>query len=75
MTAKALLAAGKAAVAQSVTSFDLAKVEDVDSSGLATVFGWMREAQAQGKTIRIVNPPKNLVSLADVYGVGDLLPL
>ena len=27
-----------------------------------------------GKTIRVANPPKNLLSLAEVYGVADLLP-
>jgi len=55
--------------------FDLAAVDEVDSSGLAVLFGWMRAAEAQGKILRIENPPANLVSLAQVYDVSDLLPL
>lgn len=54
--------------------FDLAGVTEVDSSGLAVVFGWVREARRLGKTFRISNLPANLASLAEVYGVSDLLP-
>ena len=46
----------------------------MDSSGLAVVFGWTRAAMAAGKSIRLLNLPQNLVSLAAVYGVADLLP-
>lgn len=74
-TAAALLAQGEAALAGEELPFDLSSVEDVDSSGLAVLFGWQRAAQAQGKTLRIANPPANLISLAEVYGVADLLPL
>ena len=73
--AKGLLAEGKTFVARTGAVFDLAGVTDVDSSGLAVVFGWQREAQRLGKSIRIANPPHNLRSLADVYGVSELLPL
>jgi phospholipid transport system transporter-binding protein len=38
------------------------------------VFGWMRAAKAAGKSLRLVNPPPNLLSLAAVYDVADLLP-
>ena len=71
--AKSLLAEGNGLIAGNVTSFDLADVTEVDSSGLAVVFGWLREAQRLGKTVSIVNLPKNLTSLAEVYGVSDLL--
>lgn len=70
-----LLADGSALISRAETLFDLAGVTDVDSSGLAVVFGWQRAAKRQGKRIRIANPPQNLSSLADVYGVSDLLPL
>jgi phospholipid transport system transporter-binding protein len=46
----------------------------MDSSCLAVVFGWMRAAKAGGKSLRLLNPPQNLLSLAAVYGVADLLP-
>ena len=54
---------------------DLSGVTDIDSSGLSVVFGWLRAAKAQGKSIRIANPPKDFISLAEVYGVTDQLPL
>jgi phospholipid transport system transporter-binding protein len=38
------------------------------------LFGWLRAAKDQGKTIRVANPPKNLLSLAEVYGVADMIP-
>jgi phospholipid transport system transporter-binding protein len=47
----------------------------VDSSGLTVVFGWVRAAKAQGRTVRISHPPQNLLSLAALYGVTELLPL
>jgi phospholipid transport system transporter-binding protein len=73
--ATGLLKAGVAAMAAADPVFDLSAVTEVDSSGLAVVFAWLRAAQAQGKTIRIANPPQNLLSLAEVYGVAELLPL
>ncbi len=75
--ATGLLAEGVAAMAAhaaSVAAFDLAGVTEVDSSGLAVAFGWMRAAQASGKSVRLANLPQNFLSLAAVYGVADLLP-
>lgn len=69
-----LLAQGVAALDAGRNAFDLAGVTEVDSSGLALLFGWQRAAQALGKSLAIVNPPHNLRSLADVYGVAELLP-
>lgn len=74
-TAAALFARGLEVSAGQTPVFDLAGVDEVDSSGLAVLFGWMRAAEAQGETLRIDNPPVNLVSLAQVYDVSDLLPL
>ena len=72
-SAKSLQEEGIRLIAGSVTAFDLGAVTEVDSSGLAVVFGWLREAKRLGKTIRIDNLPQNLSSLAQVYGVSDLL--
>ncbi len=74
-TASDLLASGVSTLADGDAVFDLAAVTDVDSSGLAVLFGWQRAAQAQGKTLRIENPPYNLISLAEVYGVTEILPI
>ncbi len=72
--AAALLTEGEAAIASAATAFDLAAVTELDSSCLAVVFGWMRAAKAAGKSLRLMNPPQNLLSLAAVYDVADLLP-
>lgn len=73
--ATGLLNAGKELIAGGLERVDLAAVTDVDSSGLSVVFGWLRAAKAQGKTIRIANPPQDFISLAEVYGVAEQLPL
>lgn len=70
-----LLAEGVTLISRTTDTFDLAAVTEVDSSGLAVVFGWVREAKRLGRTIKVSNPPKDLLSLAEVYGVSDLLPL
>lgn len=73
--ARALLEQGSSLLKNPQTLFDLAAVREVDSSGLAVVFGWQRAAGSQGRSIRIANPPQNLLSLAELYGVTELLPL
>jgi len=73
--ATALLTQGIALISRSTDTFDLAAVAEVDSSALAVLFGWVREAKRQGKSIKVSNPTKDLLSLAEVYGVSDLLPL
>ena len=72
--AATLLAEGEAAIASAASAFDLAAVTELDSSCLAVVFGWMRAANAAGIPLRLVNPPQNLLSLAAVYDVAELLP-
>ena len=73
--AREMLEAGSALIRQPQTVFDLSKVAEVDSSGLTVVFGWVRAARRQGKEIRISTAPQNLLSLAALYGVTELLPL
>ncbi|HQR03728.1 MAG: STAS domain-containing protein [Proteobacteria bacterium] len=73
--AKALLDQGVAALAAGEGVVDMAQVTEVDSSALAVVFGWMRAAQARGMQLRLDNLPPEMLSLAEVYGVRDLLPV
>lgn len=74
-TAAGLLAQGRAALKSGETVFDLAAVEQADSSALAVIFGWQRTALARQGKVRIINPPENLKSLAALCGAADLLPL
>lgn len=73
--ARALLERGVGALSAGEPVFDLSGVAEADSSGIAVLFGWQRAAAARGRTLRVANPPASLVSLAEVYGVSDLLPL
>lgn len=75
--AGALLAQGQAslAAAAAVSRVDLSGVAEADSSAITVLFAWMRRAQAQGGSLTIVAPPASLLSLADLYGITDLLPL
>jgi phospholipid transport system transporter-binding protein len=77
-TATSLLDAGNKAIQGgqvAVHKFDLSAVTEVDSAGLAVVFGWMRAAKGRNQAVNLVNSPQGLLSMADVYGVSDLLPL
>ncbi|MBI5922104.1 MAG: STAS domain-containing protein [Betaproteobacteria bacterium] len=73
--ASKLLTEGNATLSSAETLFDLSAVTAVDSSSIAVIFGWLRAARQQGKSIRIVAPPQELLSLSSVYGVTELLPL
>jgi phospholipid transport system transporter-binding protein len=71
-----LLAEGEAAIAANARRFrSRRRVTEMDSSCLAVIFGWMRAATAkQVSPCASSTPPRNLLSLAAVYGVADLLP-
>jgi phospholipid transport system transporter-binding protein len=72
--ARAQLESGMERVRQGARVFDLAPLGDVDSSCLAVIFAWQREALRAGGTLRIEHPPASLLALAELYGVADLLP-
>ncbi|HEY0338883.1 MAG TPA: STAS domain-containing protein [Burkholderiales bacterium] len=52
---------------------DLSGVTEVDSSAVSLLLEWRRQAFAAKHRIVYVNLPSNLKSLADLYGVSDLL--
>jgi len=53
---------------------DLAGVTEADSSTLSMLLEWRRAAEHAGHTLRCVNMPANMSSLARLYGIEDLLP-
>jgi phospholipid transport system transporter-binding protein len=69
----ALLDEAKAHVA-SVHRIDLGEVTDLDSSLLALLLAWMREARARGATLTFSRLPRELGTLAQLYGVAELIP-
>ena len=54
-------------------TIDFAGITGVDSSAVALLLEWRRQALARGKTLVFVNLPPNLVALATLYGVAELI--
>ena len=73
--ARALLEAGRAALQPGEQIFDLASVEDADSSAIAVMLGWLRVASHSRSTLKFAHIPAGVRSLAELYGVTELLPL
>ena len=53
---------------------DLSQVESVDSSAISLLLGWTRAAQRSQRNLRVTGLPEDLLSLAHLYGVAELLP-
>ena len=68
-----LLAQGAERFTQPSMTVDLAGVTEVDSSALSLLLEWRREAVRNGREIRYRNLPASLKSLAELYGVSELL--
>jgi phospholipid transport system transporter-binding protein len=70
----AVLREGSAVIGQGVRTVDLAEVGELDSSALALMLAWMREAKQQNRELQFANLPQGLTTIARLYGVADLLP-
>lgn len=68
-----LLAEGNGRFTSAEVSLDLSAVTEVDSSALSLLLEWRREAGRNGRSIRFLNLPANLRSLAQLYGVTELI--
>ena len=73
--ARGLLEAGRSALQPGEQVFDFSEVTEADSSALAVMLGWLRAASFARSTIKFANIPNGVVSLAELYGVTELLPL
>ncbi len=74
-TVKELYDRGLQANGSTSLVIDLSRVESVDSSGVSLLLSWLREAQRSNINVSFSNIPHNLMSLAKLYGVADMLPL
>ena len=54
-------------------TIDFSAITGVDSSAVALLLEWRRQAMARGKRLVFVNLPANLMALAKLYGVHDLI--
>lgn len=53
---------------------DLSQVEAVDSAAVAMLLGCLRAAQRGKRSFHVAGLPADLLSLATLYGVADMLP-
>ena len=74
-TVNTLLDSGLEHVRDGVRVVDLAEVAELDSSLVAAVLAWLREAQRASRPLELANPPEGFSTLAQLYGIGDLVPV
>ncbi|MCA1924742.1 MAG: STAS domain-containing protein [Thiobacillus sp.] len=65
------LAALRPHLARGITRLDFSGVHSADSAALALIFGAQRAARAP---LTLSGLPESFVTLAELYGVSDLLP-
>lgn len=54
-------------------AIDLSAISEVDSSAVALLLKWRREARRLGKRLEFINIPGNLAALAALYDVTELV--
>jgi len=54
-------------------AIDFSNVTDIDSSAVALLLHWRRQAARLDKALRYIHIPPNLLSLAELYGVDQLI--
>ena len=70
----AALELGNVAIGEGVRSVDLGEVGELDSSALALLLAWLREAKRRDRNLVFTNLPQGLTTIARLYGVAELLP-
>ena len=73
-TVPALFETGLQHLASEDLQVDFSGVESVDSAAISMLLGWTRAAQRSQRTLRVTGLPDDLLSLARLYGVAELLP-
>ena len=73
-TVPTLFAIGLKHLAGDDLHVDFSRVEAVDSAAVSMLLGWARAAQRDQRDLRVTGLPDDLLSLARLYGVDDLLP-
>lgn len=73
-TVPALFETGLQHLAGEDLQVDFSQVASVDSSAVSMLLGWARAAQRVQHGLRVKGLPEDLLSLARLYGVAELLP-
>ena len=53
---------------------DLGEVTEMDSSLLAAIVAWLRDARRAGRRARVRQLPDSVRTIARLYGVDELIP-
>ena len=64
---------GLDAIRSGSAEINLSRLERFDSAAVAALLEWQRAAQSAGLSLRIAGVPAGLQSLANLYGVAELL--
>jgi len=73
-TVPALFETGLQRLASEDFQVDFSRVDSVDSAAVSLLLGWARAARNMQHGLRVKGLPEDLLSLARLYGVADLLP-
>lgn len=73
-TVPALFETGLQHLAKEDLQLDFSRVESVDSAAVSMLLGWARAAQRTQHELRVKGLPEDLLSLANLYGVAEMLP-
>lgn len=69
----ASLQAGLESIAGGFAEIDLSRLVGFDSAAMAALLAWHRAARAAGLKLHIAGAPAGVQSLANLYGVAELL--
>ena len=70
-----ILEEGRRHIDEGVRIVDLGEITEMDSSLLALMLAWMRDAASGNGALAFVNLPESLQTIARLYGVEGLLPV
>jgi phospholipid transport system transporter-binding protein len=71
----AVLDEGRRHFDEGVRTVDLGEVTEMDSSLLAAMLAWLRDAKSRERELVFTNLPESLRTIARLYGVDTLLPV
>jgi phospholipid transport system transporter-binding protein len=69
-----ILTEGRARALAGDLLVDLSALTEVDSAALALLLDWIRTARSANHRLGVTGMPDGLASLAELYGVSELLP-
>ncbi|MDO9385743.1 MAG: STAS domain-containing protein [Thiobacillus sp.] len=61
-------------LAKGIDMLDFSGVETADSAALTLIFSAMRQTRQAGRTLSCTGLPASFTTLAELYGVSELLP-